>query len=204
MSIDRYVRSLSLPLPEDILKRKWAGDLEGAVKAIDLRLEGELPQMLRDRLVCEKERIRRLPTQYPFNREQALELGLTIIDLAKNKYKKGAAIRIVEDNTVIFEYKMETTNPENDWWMGKKLAVSLQTGTSSLRAYVEGKTGLRKPFWEARPENYAACGGCFPVIMESGEIFARVLVSGMDHEEDHQIIADAMAMQLQKEIPSLI
>ena len=110
----------------------------------------------------------------------------------------------MEDNTVIFEYKMETTNPENDWWMGKKLAVSLQTGTSSLRAYVEGKTGLRKPFWEARPENYAACGGCFPVIMVSGEIFARVLVSGMDHAEDHQIIADAMAIQLHKEIPSLI
>lgn len=139
-----------------------------------------------------------------FTRQQALQLGLCIAELAEKKYKKGAAIRIIEDNTVIFEYKMETTNPENDWWMGKKLAVSLQTGTSSLRAYVEGKTGLRKPFWETRPENYAACGGCFPVIMESGEIFARVLVSGMAHEEDHQIIADAMAVQLGKEIPSLI
>ena len=72
MSIDRYAKSLSLPLPEDILKRKWAGDLKGAVRAIDLRLEGELPEMLRDRLVCEKERIRRLPTQYPWNREQAI------------------------------------------------------------------------------------------------------------------------------------
>ena len=69
---------------------------------------------------------------------------------------------------------------------------------------MEGKTGLRKPFWEARPENYAACGGCFPVIMENGEIFARVLVSGMAHEEDHQIIADAMAIQLGKEAPSII
>ena len=57
---------------------------------------------------------------------------------------------------MIFEYKMESTNPENDWWMGKKLAVSLQTGTSSLRAYVEGKAGLRKPFWEARPDATAA------------------------------------------------
>ena len=39
--------------------------------------------------------------------------------------------------------------------------------------------------------------------MENGEIFARVLVSGMAHEEDHQIIADAMAIQLGKEIPSI-
>lgn len=72
MKLDDRVRSLSMPLPEDILKRKWGGDLEGAIRAIDLRLETELPGLLRARLVCERERIRRLPTQYPWNREQAI------------------------------------------------------------------------------------------------------------------------------------
>ena len=72
MDIKQCVDALSMPLPEDILKRKWAGDFEGAVKAIDMRLAGELPPMLRARLECEKERIRRLPTQYPFTRAQAL------------------------------------------------------------------------------------------------------------------------------------
>ena len=72
MELKMCVDSLSMPLPEDILKRKWAGDLEGAIKAIDLRLKKELPEMLRARLECEKERIRRLPTQYPWDREQAL------------------------------------------------------------------------------------------------------------------------------------
>lgn len=72
MSMNQYVDSLSMPLPEDILKRKWAGDLEGAIKAIDMQLKLELPEMLRQRLICERERIRRLPTQYPWNREQAL------------------------------------------------------------------------------------------------------------------------------------
>lgn len=73
MNIDRCVDALSMPLPEDILKRKWAGDLEGAIQAIDLRLEQDMPEMLRDRLVCERERLLRLPTQYPWNRAQALE-----------------------------------------------------------------------------------------------------------------------------------
>lgn len=72
MDTKMCVDSLSMPLPEDILKRKWAGDLEGAIRAIDRRLKLELPEMLRARLVCERERIRRLPTQYPWNREQAL------------------------------------------------------------------------------------------------------------------------------------
>ena len=57
MNIDLCVDSLSMPLPEDILKRKWAGDLEGAVAAIDIRLQEDLPEMLRARLICEKERI---------------------------------------------------------------------------------------------------------------------------------------------------
>ena len=72
MDMKMCVDSLSMPLPEDILKRKWAGDFEGAVKAIDARLKTELPEMLRARLECEKERIRRLPTQYPWTREEAI------------------------------------------------------------------------------------------------------------------------------------
>lgn len=72
MGINQYVDSLSMPLPEDILKRKWAGDLTGAIKAIDMRLKLELPDMLRQRLIVERERIRRLPTQYPWNQEEAL------------------------------------------------------------------------------------------------------------------------------------
>ncbi len=74
MDIDRMVRSQSVPLPEHILRRREAGDLDGAVRAIDVFLARDhLPPMLRDRLLCEKERIRRLPTQYPWNREQAME-----------------------------------------------------------------------------------------------------------------------------------
>lgn len=72
MNIESCVSSLGMPLPEDIMKRKWAGDLEGAVKAIDMRLETPLPEMLRARLICERERIRRLPTQYPFDRAGAI------------------------------------------------------------------------------------------------------------------------------------
>ncbi len=63
---------LSMPLPEDIEKRKWAGDLKGAVEAIDRRLHQAIPAPLAQRLKLEREIILRLPTQYPYNREQAL------------------------------------------------------------------------------------------------------------------------------------
>lgn len=74
MNAYETVKSMSMLLPEDILKRKWAGDFTGAMGAIDCYLaRKELPKMLRDRLICERERIRRLPTQYPYNRQQAFE-----------------------------------------------------------------------------------------------------------------------------------
>ena len=143
---------------------------------------------------------------YPeFTRKTALDLGMEILRLARESYGKSAAIRIVEDGTTIFAYKMEGTSSENDWWMDKKLSVSRMTGMSSLRSYVEAQSGHLCPEWEERPNNFAACGGCIPVFPASGQKpWAYVLVSGMEHYEDHQIIADAMASQLNKPIRRIL
>ena len=139
-----------------------------------------------------------------FTRQTALELGLKIAQLVQQRGWGHAAIRIIEDNCTIFSYKMPGTSQENDWWMDRKLAVSRRAGCSSLRAYVEAEAGLRDAFWEARPANYAACGGCFPVLMCDGTApWAYVLVSGLAHYHDHQVIADAMAWQLDKTVASV-
>lgn len=149
-----------------------------------------------------QERLLRYPA---FTRENALELGLKILHLAQDIYRKPSAIRIVEDGTVIFAYKMPGTSCENDWWMDRKLAVSRLTGMSSLRSYVESEAGSLRPGWLERPDNFAACGGCIPVFSTDGRApFVHVLVSGMHHQEDHQIIADAMAQQLHIEIPRVV
>lgn len=143
---------------------------------------------------------------YPeFTRKTALDLGLEILKLAQETYRKSAAIRIVEDGTTIFAYKMEGTSLENDWWMDKKLAVSRMTGMSSLRSYVEAESGRLSPEWLKRPDNFAACGGCFPIFSADGQApWAHVLVSGMEHYEDHQIIADAMAIQRNQTIKRVL
>lgn len=149
-------------------------------------------------ILAEQEQLLRYPE---FTRKTALDLGLEILRLAQESYHKSAAVRIVEDGTTIFAFKMENTSSENDWWMDKKIAVSRMTGMSSLRSYVEAQSGRLCPEWEKRPDNFAACGGCFPIFPADGQApWAYVLVSGMEHYEDHQIIADAMAIQLNKTI----
>lgn len=152
-------------------------------------------------IIAQQERVLRYGQ---FTRKMALDLGLRIIQLAEEKYHESAAVRIVEDQTTIFSYKMPGTSLENDWWMDRKLAVTRYTGTSSLRAYVEAEAGLRDAFWQERPDNFAPCGGCFPILPADGsKPWAFVLVSGMPHQHDHQVIVDAISWQLGADVDSL-
>ena len=149
-------------------------------------------------ILKEQEELLRYDT---FTRSMALELGLNILKLAENTYQKPLAVQIVEDGTIIFAHKLAGTSSENDWWMNRKLAVSRLTGKSSLYSCVETEMGNPAPQWQERPNNYAVCGGCFPILPADGSTpWAYVLVSGMKHFEDHQVIADAMALQLDKKI----
>lgn len=65
---------LGTALPEDILKKKWAGDFAGAIAAIDARLSGSLPEPLRALLRVERELIKRLDSHYTLSREAAFAL----------------------------------------------------------------------------------------------------------------------------------
>ncbi len=51
---DSYLKSLPCPLPEDIAHLKGAGEYALAIKLIDRRLSGDIPQMLRTRLETER------------------------------------------------------------------------------------------------------------------------------------------------------
>ena len=47
------LETLAFDLPEDVLKRKWAGDFDGEIALIDALLTKELPEMLKERLRVE-------------------------------------------------------------------------------------------------------------------------------------------------------
>lgn len=64
---------LGAPLPEDVEKLKWHGDLQKAAARIDRYLEKEIPQAQRSRLEAEKEVLRRLPEAYTLTDAQAAE-----------------------------------------------------------------------------------------------------------------------------------
>ena len=67
------LRYMCLPLPEEVLKKKLAGDLPGAMKQLHSHLANpDTPEGMKKRLLAEEELLRLLPAEYPFTREEAL------------------------------------------------------------------------------------------------------------------------------------
>ncbi len=68
------LETLAFDLPEDVLKRKWAGDFEGEIKLIDSLLEKDIPGILKERLLVERRMIPLMQRQFCYTREEAMEL----------------------------------------------------------------------------------------------------------------------------------
>ena len=100
MNINDNFEFLNVGLPEDILRRKTWGDFEGAVRLIDKRLAGEIPDALRACLICEREMILRLEKDYPFSEADALaKIRAAIPDFSEDEFHA-----MVDDNKIDWIY----------------------------------------------------------------------------------------------------
>ena len=136
--------------------------------------------------------------------DDALALGNIMVRLAREKYRKPAALRVVTNGQITFSFLMDGTDLNNCWWMDKKLNTCRVTGVSSLRSLVEVAVGVRamEPEFEME-NNFALCGGCFPLRGYDGKLFGWVLCSGLPHYCDHQLLVDALGEFLGVEVPEV-
>ena len=71
----RYdLKCLAVPLPEDVLKLKYYGDIERLNRVIDKKLTKDIPWALKERLRLEKEIMALWPRAYPHTEEKALSM----------------------------------------------------------------------------------------------------------------------------------
>lgn len=76
MNINETFRYLNIGLPEDILRHKMKGDFSKAITLIDQRLrKGNLPEELKKCMTVQREMIQRLPLDYPYTREEAIQIA---------------------------------------------------------------------------------------------------------------------------------
>ncbi len=74
MGVNEYFKYLSVGLPADIERCKQHGDFARAIRLIDNRLAGNVPEPLKKCLTVEREIMLRLADNYPYTREQALAI----------------------------------------------------------------------------------------------------------------------------------
>jgi len=128
-----------------------------------------------------------------FNNSLGLEMGLAVVNLAKER-KQNIAIKIERLNHTIFLYVDDNLPADKHNWLRRKANVAKHFEESSLsvkKDMINGNMTLEKTFALDEKE-YLAKGGSIPIFVKNVGMVAIITVSGLHDEEDHKIIIDAL------------
>ncbi len=132
-----------------------------------------------------------------FDSEDALKLGLMLVDMAREG-NKVVAIDITLSGHRLFYYAFKGTTPDNEQWIRRKCNVVNRFHTSSYRMGINLKrvNATLNGKYAINEADYAAHGGCFPIIIRDVGYVGTITVSGMPQEEDHRMVVTAIEQYL--------
>ncbi|HOO29141.1 MAG TPA: heme-binding protein, partial [Lachnospiraceae bacterium] len=93
----------------------------------------------------------------------------------------------------------------NENWLRRKYNVVKETETSSLYLYTKlKKTERTMQDIHLDERDYANAGGGFPIRIEDVGVIGAILVSGLNHVADHDLIVKCLAKYLHTdEVPRI-
>jgi uncharacterized protein (UPF0303 family) len=128
-----------------------------------------------------------------FANEDALQLGLQLV-AAVSKLGKTASINIVRCGQQLFQHAMAGATPDNAEWIRRKENVVLRFGHSSyyMGTYYRGLGSTFEAQAGLDAGQFAAHGGCFPLILSGTGVVGTVTVSGMPQAQDHAVVTETL------------
>ena len=128
-----------------------------------------------------------------FSSDTALALGLKVIELARQK-QKSITVQISVNGKLLFQHAMQGTTVDQADWIRRKSNVVLRFGRSS---YAVGCDYRQRgvAFDQQKhlpPEEYAAFGGAFPILLRGSGMIGTAAVSGLRQAEDHALLVEAL------------
>jgi uncharacterized protein (UPF0303 family) len=135
-----------------------------------------------------------------FSNEDAVQLGLRLYETAKEK-NLPVTIDITRNGHQLFHLSMPGTSPDNDQWVARKIKLVNRMGMSSFRVgtLLRSLGMTLEERFELSHYEYAAHGGCFPVILKGTGPIGTVTISGLAQEDDHAMVVNAIRAYLGKE-----
>lgn len=140
-----------------------------------------------------------------FTNGDAWELGNVIVaEAARRGLPVTVSIRLNSGYTV-FQYGFDGTNLNNENWVARKYNTVKALEKSSLHVYMLlQKSEESIGDWFLDPKEYAVCGGGFPIRIEEVGVIGSVIVSGLDHVSDHDLVVKCISKYLHvDEIPRI-
>jgi uncharacterized protein (UPF0303 family) len=142
-----------------------------------------------------------------FDYDTAWRLGLSLRELALSR-KQSIVVdirRFGQPHQPLFYTALAGTTPDNQRWVQRKINVVARFHRSS---YAIGLTlELNKRTFSDRynlPDaDYAAHGGCFPIHVAGTGIVGSVTVSGLPQRDDHNLVVEALCLELKEDHDSL-
>lgn len=139
-----------------------------------------------------------------FDFSTAWAVGTALRTLAESR-GQSVAIDIEVNGHPLFFSAMPGTTPDNIDWIRRKKNVVAQFRRSS---YAVG-LGLRERQTTLMERHglpvrdYAASGGCFPIILHGTGMVGTIAVSGLPERADHELVVEVVAKQLGQPYESL-
>jgi uncharacterized protein (UPF0303 family) len=129
-----------------------------------------------------------------FDNDAALALGMALVERARAD-KLAIAVDITRTRQQLFHAALPGTNADNDEWIRRKTNLVYRFGHSSFYVGTQLRISglpLEKKFEGVTSDDYAAHGGCFPVIVRGTGMVGTATVSGLPQAEDHRIVVETI------------
>ena len=140
-----------------------------------------------------------------FTNEDAWELGtLLVLEAKKRKLPVAISIRL-NNGFVVFQYAADGTNLHNENRIRRKYNTVKVLERSSLYTCMllkKSEETLENLFLDEK--EYACLGGGFPIRVEDVGVIGAIVVSGLDHVSDHDLIVKCISRYLHvDEVPRI-
>jgi uncharacterized protein (UPF0303 family) len=133
-----------------------------------------------------------------FTPDTAWRVGTILRDLAlaRNLSIVVDVRRFGSPHQQFFYTALAGTTPDNQRWVARKIATVARFHKSSYHiGRLLEQSGLSfSARYNLPEEDYAAHGGCFPLIVENAGIVGAVTVSGLPQRDDHNLVIEALCL----------
>ena len=142
-----------------------------------------------------------------FSYNTAWHLGFTLRELALSR-KHPIVIdirRFGQPHQQLFYTALAGTTPDNPRWVQRKINVVARFHRSSyaIGLTLEQSNRTFNDRYNLPDADYAAHGGSFPIHVAGTGIIGSVTVSGLAQREDHNLVVEALCLELKQNLDSL-